>query len=68
MVNIKQTIDDKAKTLTLVIDLTKTYGPSQSGNTIRIASTEGNIKLPDPYSKISYGLNVYTKEGVTPAK
>lgn len=43
--------------LTIKIDLTKEYGPSSSGKTIIIASTEGNVSVPDRDEKI--GLNVY---------
>ena len=46
MKNIKATI--KGTTLTLEIDLSKDYGPSRSGKTIIIASTEGNV-TPDGY-------------------
>ena len=40
--------------------LTKEFGPSSSGKTIIIASTEGNISIPDREEKI--GLNVYRKK------
>jgi len=44
--------------LTIQIDLTKEFGPSSSGKTIIIASTEGNVSVPgSETSKI--GLNVY---------
>lgn len=46
--------------LTIRIDLTKEYGPSSSGKTIIVATTEGNVALPDRDEKI--GLNVYKKE------
>lgn len=42
-------------TLTIKVDLTKSYGPSKSGKTIIIASTEGNTKVGD----VTVGLNVY---------
>jgi hypothetical protein len=41
------------------VDLTKEFGPSSSGKTIIIASTEGNIAVPEREEKI--GLNVYRK-------
>ncbi len=47
-------------TLTIKIDLSKEFGPSSSGKTIIIASTEGNISLPDRDEKL--GLNVYRKK------
>ncbi|MCI0660967.1 MAG: hypothetical protein L0220_07835 [Acidobacteria bacterium] len=46
--------------LTIKIDLTKEYGPSSSGKTIIIASTEGNVPISDREEKI--GLNVYRKK------
>ena len=46
--------------LTIQVDLTKEFGPSSSGKTIIIASTEGNVTVPDRDEKI--GLNVYRKK------
>ena len=46
--------------LTIKVDLTKEFGPSASGKTIIIASTEGNVSVPDRDEKI--GLNVYRKK------
>ena len=46
--------------LTLKVDLSKEFGPSSSGKTIIIASTEGNVSVPDRDEKI--GLNVYRKK------
>ena len=46
--------------LTITIDLTKEFGPSSSGKTIIIASTEGNVTIPDREEKV--GLNVYRKK------
>ncbi len=46
--------------LTLKIDLSKEFGPSASGKTTIIASTEGNISVPDREEKV--GLNVYKKK------
>jgi hypothetical protein len=45
--------------LTITVDLSMEFGPSSSGKTIIIASTEGNVALPDREEKI--GLNVYRK-------
>jgi hypothetical protein len=47
--------------LTIKVDLTKEFGPSTSGKTIIIASTEGNIAIPDK-EDIKIGLNVYRKK------
>jgi len=46
--------------LTIKVDLSKEFGPSSSGKTIIIGSTEGNISVPDREEKI--GLNVYRKK------
>jgi hypothetical protein len=46
--------------LTLKMDLTKDFGPSKSGKTIIVASTEGNKTVPGRDEKI--GLNVYRQE------
>jgi hypothetical protein len=46
--------------LTITVDLTKEFGPSSSGKTIIIASTEGNVTIPDREEKV--GLNVYRKK------
>jgi hypothetical protein len=46
--------------LTITVDLSKEFGPSSSGKTIIIASTEGNISVPDREEKV--GLNVYRKK------
>lgn len=50
----------KGNTLTITVDLTKEFGPSSSGKTIVIASTEGNIPLPGCTEVV--GLNVYRKK------
>jgi len=47
--------------LMIRVDLTKEFGPSASGKTIIIASTEGNISIPDQ-DEIKIGLNVYKKK------
>ncbi|MDO8722895.1 MAG: hypothetical protein Q7J31_11850 [Syntrophales bacterium] len=47
--------------LTIKVDLTKEFGPSSSGKTIIIASTEGNIAV-DGREEAKIGLNVYRKK------
>ena len=47
--------------LTVKVDLSKTFGPSKSGKTISIASTEGNISVPG-HENIKLGLNVYRQK------
>ena len=46
--------------LTITVDLSKEFGPSTSGKTIIIASTEGNVSIPEREEKV--GLNVYRKK------
>jgi hypothetical protein len=46
--------------LTIKVDLSKEYGPSSSGKTIIVASTEGNISVPERDEKV--GLNVYKRK------
>jgi hypothetical protein len=46
--------------LTIKVDLSKEFGLSSSGKTIIIASTEGNVSVPDREEKV--GLNVYRKK------
>jgi len=47
--------------LTIKVDVTKEFGPSSSGKTIIIATTEGNISIPEK-DEIKIGLNVYQKK------
>jgi hypothetical protein len=47
--------------LTIEVDLTKEFGPSSSGKTIIIASTEGNQSVPGS-ENVKIGLNVYKKK------
>ena len=44
--------------LTIKVDLTKEFGPSSSGKTIIIGSTEGNVAAPEK-EEVKVGLNVY---------
>ena len=47
--------------LTIKVDLTKEFCPSASGKTIIIASTEGNIAIPEK-EEAKIWLNVYRKK------
>lgn len=58
MKNIEMSVEGTS--LTIKIDLAKEFGPSASGKNIIIASTEGNITVPNRDEKI--GLNVYRKK------
>ncbi len=46
--------------LIIKIDLSKEFGPSSSGKNIIVASTEGNVTVPNREEKI--GLNIYRKK------
>ena len=50
---------DQDNILTIKVDLNENYGPSKSGKSIVIASTEGNMALDGELSSIKIGLNVY---------
>ena len=58
MKNVEMNVDGNI--LTIKVDLSKEYGPSSSGKTIIVASTEGNVSIPDREEKL--GLNVYRKK------
>jgi len=49
--------------LTITVDLTKEFGPSASGKTTIIATTEGNVSIPGDEDK-KIGLNIYKKKPV----
>jgi hypothetical protein len=58
MKNVEMSVEGSV--LTIRVDLSKEFGPSSTGKTIIIASTEGNVSIPDRQEKI--GLNVYRKK------
>ena len=47
--------------LTIKVDLSKEFGPSSSGKTTIIASTEGNVAI-DGNEEAKIGLNIYRKK------
>jgi hypothetical protein len=59
MKNVEMTVD--GNTLTIKVDLSKEFGPSSSGKTIIIASTEGNVVISG-HEEAKVGLNVYRKK------
>ena len=59
MKNIEMTVEGNI--LTMKVELTKEFGPSSSGKTIIIASTEGNVAV-DGHEETKVGLNVYKKK------
>jgi hypothetical protein len=58
MKNVEMSVEGSV--LTIRVDLSQEFGPSSTGKTIIIASTEGNVTIPDRQEKI--GLNVYRKK------
>lgn len=46
--------------LTITVDISKEFGVSSSKKSIIIASTEGNVSIPEK-EDIKIGLNVYRK-------
>jgi hypothetical protein len=58
MKNVQMTVDKNI--LTITVDWSKDFGPSSSGKAIIIASTGGNVAIPDREEKV--GLNVYRKK------
>jgi hypothetical protein len=56
MKNVKLNIEGQK--LIIEVDLDQDFGPSSSGKSITIASTEGNIGLPGQ-EEIKIGLNIY---------
>jgi len=59
MKNVEMRVEGNV--LTVKVDLSKEFGPSSSGKTIIIASTEGNVSIPGGEEK-KIGLNVYRKK------
>lgn len=59
MKNVEMSVDGNF--LIIKVDLTKEFGPSSSGKTIIVASTEGNQSVPGREA-IKIGLNVYKKK------
>ena len=45
--------------MTITVDTSKQFGPSKSGKTLIIASTEGNQEVTS--DGVTMGLNVYKK-------
>jgi len=59
MKNVEMSIDGNI--LTIKVDLSKEFGPSTSGKSIVIASSEGNKSVPGK-EDVKIGLNVYKKK------
>jgi hypothetical protein len=63
MKNVEMDVDGDS--LTITVDLSKEFGPSKSGKTIIVASTEGNKTVRGKEEKI--GLNIYRQETKKPS-
>ncbi|MFH1491432.1 MAG: hypothetical protein ABII06_21190 [Pseudomonadota bacterium] len=59
MKNVEVAVKDTK--IVITVDASKEFGPSASGKTIIIASTEGNQPIDVKGKKVIVGLNVYTK-------
>ena len=59
MKNIDMKLEGK-NILLIRVDLGKTFGPSGSGKSIIIASTEGNADVPG-VAGVKIGLNIYRR-------
>ncbi|MDV2482056.1 hypothetical protein F8E02_08625 [Methanoculleus sp. Wushi-C6] len=59
MKNVDMTIEGSI--LTIRVDLAKEFGESKSGKSITVASTEGNVSVPE-HEDIKIGLNIYRKK------
>lgn len=60
MINVEMKLEgDK---LTIAVDLGADFGPSKSGKSRIIASTEGNATVKTNKGDIKVGLNVYKTE------
>lgn len=62
MLNCDFKVDEKKKQLVITIDLSQRHGLSGSGNTVTIASTQGNQKIG--LGDVAIGISCYTKEGL----
>ncbi len=60
MQNIKMT--QNGDILNIEIDMSKRLGPSKSGKTEIIATTNGNM-TPEGFPAAKIGINCYTKSG-----
>jgi hypothetical protein len=58
MKNIEMTTEGNI--LIIKVDISQRFGKSSSGKSTIIASTEGNLSVPE-HEEIKIGLNVYTK-------
>jgi hypothetical protein len=57
MTNVEMSVEKNI--LTIKVDMSKRFGKSKTGKTIKVASTDGNQSAPEN-DEIKIGLNVYT--------
>jgi hypothetical protein len=57
MQNVKTEV--KVNTLTITVHLSARLGPSSTGKTIIVATSNGSAKVPG-HEAVKFGLNVYT--------
>ena len=60
MKNIDMKVEGRI--LTIKIDLTKEHGESSSGKSILVATTEGNMSIPEAEDGMKIGINVYKRK------
>lgn len=58
MKNVNLKVDNNI--LTITIDLSKTHGPSKSGKTTIVGTSEGNQPVPG-YENIMIGVNCFKR-------
>ncbi len=51
------TLSTNGNILTITVDMSKDFGPSSSGKSIIVASSEGNQTVPG--TDVKLGLNIY---------
>jgi hypothetical protein len=56
MQNVKTEV--KGNTLTITVDLSQRLGPSSTGKTIIVASSNGSARVPG-HDGVKFGLNVF---------
>jgi hypothetical protein len=59
MKNVEMKLE--GQNLVITVDITRDFGESKSGKSITIASTEGNVSIPE-HDDIKIGLNIYRKK------
>jgi hypothetical protein len=60
MQNVQMTV--KGDELTIKCSLSQNLGPSKSGKSLGIASTGGNVSIPN-HPEVKLGLNLYRPAG-----